>query len=100
MIENFQEKLDDGRITLEFGETGIVVIERRFRENDGVPVMKPTQEVSSQQLDDLIADNERQREPFERRAQDLADMKIVVEAKERERAELIEANEKPKDKKK
>jgi len=94
MIEKFQEKLDDGRITLEFGEVGIIVIERGFREKDGVPVMTPTQEVSSSQIQDLIADNERQMAPYLQRQTDLADIKTAVEAKEAEREALIEENQK------
>lgn len=96
MIEKFKEKFGNGQIQLEFGETAVVVIERRFRETDGVPVMKPTQEFSSAQIDDLIADNESQLEPFLQRRQDLADLKTKVLEKEAERDEMIANLSKPK----
>lgn len=95
MIENFQEKLEKGQIQLEFAESGnIAVIERRFNETNGVPEMKPTQECSSKQLDDLIADNEVQIAPFLQKRQDLADLKTAVLSKEEERQKLIEKKSK------
>lgn len=96
MIENFNEKLEAGLISLEFGETGIVVIERRYRETDGVPIMKPTHEVSSQQLTDLIADKQNFIAPLLAEIQDLTDMKASVITKEEERDNIIANNNKKK----
>jgi hypothetical protein len=92
MIENVKEKLKNGQLGFEFAESGnIIIIERRFTEDKGVPIMKPTQEVSSAQIQDLIADHEGKiMVPARQKAADLAELLKAVIGKEAERAKLEE----------
>lgn len=94
MIENFQEKYDKGKIELDFAESGnIAVLERKFDRETGVKVMTDTMQTSTQHLNDLYADNERQLAPFLQKRKDIKAMKIVVAEKEAERDAMIEENE-------
>ena len=92
MIENVAEKLKNGQLSFEHAESGnIIVIERRFTEDTGVPVMKPTQETSSSHIQDLIADHEQKvMIPARQKATDLSALLKAVAEKESERAKIEE----------
>lgn len=95
MIENFQEKYDKGQIEFDFAASGnIAILMRKFDPDTGVKVMEETQQTSTQHLDDLYADNERQLAPFLQKRKDLKAMKLVVAAKEAEREAVIVENNK------
>ncbi len=97
MIEKYAEKAKNGQIQLEFAESGsITIIERKFDENTGVPLMKPTQETNSKHLEDLIAEAKKQMLPFQNRLNDLEALSKDVAAKEAEREKLITKKEKVK----
>jgi hypothetical protein len=101
MIDNYSEKVKNKAVELAFAESGnITVIERRFDEVSGLPVMRPTQETNTKHIDDLIKDVETQIAPLKNRLADLKALKTDVAAKEKERDELIEKKAKSGGKKK
>lgn len=97
MIENYLEKRKNKQVDFEFAESGnLTILERRFDEVTGLPVLKATTETNSQHIRDLLADVERQMEPFLKRKADLEAMLPDVEKKEAEREKLIAAKDKAK----
>lgn len=95
MIENYAAKKKAKTVQLEFAESGnIAVLERRFDELTGVSVLKETQQASSKQIQDLIADCEKQMEPIQARIADLKALLPDVEKKEKERDGLAAKNAK------
>jgi len=94
MIDDAERKLADGRLSLEFGNGDtIMLLERKYREADGVPELQPFQPTTSQHLQKLIDDVTLNRlEPAQRELANLNALKVAVVAKETEREELIEAN--------
>lgn len=101
MIENYLTKKKNKQVDFEFAESGnLTVLERRFDEVTGVPMLKATTETNSTHIKDLIADVDKQIEPHLKRKADLEAMLPDVEKKELEREKMIAAKEKEKAKEK
>jgi hypothetical protein len=98
MIENYADKKKKKLTTLEFSATGnIAIFERAYDPSTGVPVLAFASETNTKHIDDLLADLDAQMKPFLDQKADLEAIRPDVEAKEKERDEIIakKAKEKP-----
>lgn len=85
MIENYVDKKARKKVRLEVAESGnVAIVEQKFDEDTGKPIMMPTQETNTAHLKDLIADNEERLAPFLQRRADLEALLEDVQAKEGE----------------
>jgi hypothetical protein len=98
MVENVDEKIKNKTLDFAFAESGnIVVIEKKFDEDSGVPIMKPTQETNSKHLADLLSDHDEQVwGPAQKKRRDLVALQKAVAEKEAEREKLVNAKAKEK----
>lgn len=59
-IEGYREKKKSGHVSFEFAESGrIAVLERRYDETTGVPMLKPTQETDSREMEGVITESQK-----------------------------------------
>lgn len=89
MIENFEDKVANDQVKLEFAASGnITLLETRFNPNTGVKELMTVTETNSEHLEQLITDRQNRMEPIQRELKDLKALQKAVKARETEREDL------------
>lgn len=96
-IENYKEKKKNGHVSFEFSESGrIAVLERRYDETTGVPMLKPTQETDSREMAGAVAEAQKRVDAAQALLDDALALEADITAKEAEAEKLRKENEKKK----
>lgn len=99
-IENYREKRKKKQITLDFAESGrIAVFERKYREEDGVPVVAARGETDADSMNADVDEAKKKLGAQQAFYDDLVALAADVKAKEDERDKIAKGNEKKKEKK-